>query len=220
MAGKNGEPIIRKVKNTSVAVSEDASIYKKKYYKVVLHSIDRNRETRESFSIKMSIRLRTPMPRVKQLLGTMPCTIKSGLSVSQANKLFAVMEELGAKATIEDYYLTPGKTVACRPAVAGLATRSTQIGSASSFNCPSCGWEIEAGSDHCPLCLEIFRRAPKRAAGAAADEGREAPDETARHRPQAPPPEKLPHGCIVIQRRWIVLAAALVILVLAVILLK
>lgn len=216
MAPKSGEPIIKKVKNTSVATPEDTSIYKKKYYKVVLHAIDPNKETIESFSIKMSIRLRTPMPRVKQILKKLPCTIKTGMNVSQANKLFAVMEELGAKVTVEAYYLKPGKSSDRPPAVAGLATKSTQIGTSSSFNCPSCGWENVSGSDHCPLCLEIFRRPQKSGPNAPGEAcSAQTPPE-----PAPPAPDESPAGFIIIRRRWIALAAALFLLVLSILLLK
>jgi hypothetical protein len=222
---KSGEPTIKKMKNTSAVIPEDSSIYKKKYYKIVLHSIDRHKETPESFSIKMAMRLRTPMPRVKQILRRLPCTIKSGLSVSQANKLFSIMEELGAKVTMEDYFLTPGKSGARAPMVDGLLSKSTQLGNASSFDCPSCGWENEAGADHCVLCLKIFRRPQKKVVSepSAVEAAADAPADPATGRPTIPAAgtqEDRPAGIIIVPRRWIVLAGTLFILLLIILLLK
>lgn len=213
MRERRGQPVIKKVKKSSAA-PEDASIYKKKYYKVTLLSIDPRKETPESFAIKMSIRLRTPMPRVKQLLKRMPCTLKSGMSVSQANKLFAVMEELGARVKVEDYYLAPGEAGERAAAVDTLASKGTKIGTASSFICPSCGWENEAGSHHCPLCLLIFRREHK------APSAQKQPERQPEDAPPAVDAEPSRDGLVIINTRWLVLAGVLLAVLLAVLILK
>ncbi len=140
--------------------AEDVSIYAKKYYRVVLEEIDRNKETVESFAIKMSMRLNTPLPRVRSMLKRIPCTVKSGLTITQANKLFAVLEDLGAKASVDSYFLTPGQDPR---KTGGLCRGEMEIGRGNlkkgkTKTCPSCGWEEDEEAEYCSICLESFKK--------------------------------------------------------------
>ena len=85
------------------------SVHSKKYYRVVLEKIDRERATIESFTIKLSLRMRTSLPRVKQVARRLPCAIKHSLTVNQANKLKNLLEELGGVVRIESHIVTPGE---------------------------------------------------------------------------------------------------------------
>ncbi|MBI4720708.1 MAG: hypothetical protein HY770_05730 [Chitinivibrionia bacterium] len=209
---KDKDPVIKKIKDAAAVRVEDAGIYKKKYHKVVLHSIDQNRETIDSFSIKMSMRLRSPLPRVKQLLKHLPCTIKSGMSVTQANKLFAVMEELGGKATIEAYYLTPGEGgEAKRPGVKGVL-----VDNGTTVVCPLCEWENETGAEYCSLCLHLFKK-KRRAASAVPGQGEAenpVPGAATAETPAAS------GNTVVISKRWLLLAASFAVLLLLILAIK
>jgi len=78
---------------------------------VVLESIDLDRESPDSFAIKLAVRTRTPVTRVRQVVSWLPCTVKRGLGVDQANKLRGVLQELGGRVRIESYLETPGAEV-------------------------------------------------------------------------------------------------------------
>lgn len=209
---KSEDPVIKKIRDASAVRAEDTAIYKKKYHKVVLHSIDPNKETIESFSIKMSIRLRSPLPHVKQLLKRLPSTVKSGMSVTQANKLFAVLEELGGKATIEAYFLTPGESPeAKRPGV-----KSLLVDNGSSIVCPVCEWENETGAEYCSLCLELFKK-KRRTASMLPGQGAAGDTVSGTAPAEAPAPAK---RALDIPRRWLFLAASFAVLLLLVLILK
>jgi ribosomal protein L7/L12 len=221
MLFKKGEdPVIKKIKDAAAMRAEDTAIYKKKYHKVVLHSIDPNKETLESFALKMSLRLRSPLPRVKQLLKRLPCVIKTGMSITQANKLFAVLEELGGKVTIETYFLTPGENSEKHRA----GVRNVIMDNGMSIVCPECEWENEAGSEYCSLCLYLFKK--KRKKISASPEPGEAADSApgpAPGRASAPKPGTAPVSAAntaAIPRRWLLLAASFAVLLLLILIIK
>lgn len=95
---------------TVFAMSEKVSIHSKKFYRVVLESIDPQRENVDSFAIKLAMRTRTSLPRVRQVVRNLPKTVKRGLDVRQANRLKTAIEEVGGRARLETYFLTPGET--------------------------------------------------------------------------------------------------------------
>jgi hypothetical protein len=220
MREKVGNPSIKKIRDTSVENEKDASIYRKKYYKVVLQSIDPRKETVDSFAIKMAMRLRTPMSRVKQILHHLPCTVKSGMSVTQANKLYAVMEELGAKARIDSYFLTPGEKTARERRLSegrGIWARNAHRRKGPPLVCPSCEWENEAGSEYCALCLAIFKKK-----NAGVDRIPSADEESAVYPHDAASAVTSPRFYLLmnLQHRWVLLGALLLILLVALILIK
>jgi hypothetical protein len=134
------------------------SIHTKKYHKVVLEEIDSGRETTESFSIKLSMRTRTPLPRVRQVLKRLPYTIKSGLSSSQANKLKSVLESIGGRARVETHFVTPGhraETSSSAPSP-GEPMELVLAGGGELLPCPSCGWEEESGTEFCSFCQQFL----------------------------------------------------------------
>jgi serine/threonine protein kinase len=70
-------------------------------YKVYLESIDLNRETPASFALKLSMRIRSPLPRIMALVKNMPAMVGGRLSVEKAKKLARVIHNLGGVARIE-----------------------------------------------------------------------------------------------------------------------
>jgi hypothetical protein len=167
--------------------AQELSIHTKKYYRVILLSIDPEKESPDSFAIKMSIRLRVPMPKVKHLLKYMPCDLKSGLTIQQANKLYHVLQELGGVAEVEQYFLTPG-SVAQRSKkkydVNTVDTKSAQSAqSAQSVKpvkpvkpgkqkviCHICGWEEPVDAEFCSICLVKFKEKVEMAKATPASE--------------------------------------------------
>lgn len=144
------EPKVEKIREYR---EEDPSIYKRRYYRVVLYGIDRARETQESFAIKMAMRLKVPMPRVKQIVANIPCTLKRGMSVAQANRLRTIVEEMGGEASVEDYYEVPGAS-----RVSPERSENAANDESGEKRCPECGWANDPDSTHCALCLKIFKK--------------------------------------------------------------
>jgi hypothetical protein len=132
--------------------SGNVSVYTKKYYRVVLEGFDQKRENADSFAIKLSIRTRTPLPRVRHVLRRLPRTIRSGLSQEQANRLKAVLESIGGVARLEAHFVTPGQSEELKPRPLVVKDHVENV-----IVCPECGWEEEEGVTYCSLCLRKFR---------------------------------------------------------------
>jgi serine/threonine protein kinase len=70
-------------------------------YKVYLESIDLNRESPETFALKLSMRIRSPLPRVMTIVKNMPTVVGGRLPIRRAKKLAKVIDQLGGVARIE-----------------------------------------------------------------------------------------------------------------------
>lgn len=70
-------------------------------YKVYLESIDPNQETPATFALKLSMRIRTPLPRVMTIVKNMPAVVGGRLPIRRAKKLAKIIGELGGVARIE-----------------------------------------------------------------------------------------------------------------------
>jgi len=70
-------------------------------YKVYLESIDLNVETPPSFALKLSMRIRSPLPRVMAIVKNMPCVVGGRLSIDKAKRLARAIGDLGGVARIE-----------------------------------------------------------------------------------------------------------------------
>jgi hypothetical protein len=148
--------------------SRNPSIHAIKYHRVVLEAIDPAKASPDSFSIKLSMRTRTSRPRVEHVLRQLPYTIKSGLSVDQANRLKSLLESLGGIARLESYVVEPGEHPSIRDERHGLfdliTVTSGPTGDASKKVCTTCGWSEPTDAEFCSLCLEPFpKRDDKRA---------------------------------------------------------
>ena len=70
-------------------------------YKVYLESIDLSRESAPSFALKLSMRIRSPLPRVMAIVRNMPTVVGGRLTIDKAKKLARVIDQLGGVARIE-----------------------------------------------------------------------------------------------------------------------
>ncbi len=117
---------------------------------MVLESIDLDRESPEGFAIKLAMRTRTPLPRVRMVVRRLPCAVKQGVSVAQANALKSVLEKIGGRARLESYLETPG--VDDRPpksAPVYLGQDDVKDDVVELRNCVACGWALDEGSESC-----------------------------------------------------------------------
>ena len=58
-------------------------------------------ETVDSFALKLSMRLKAPVPRMRQLVARAPCTVAQRLPYKKARWLHKVIGELGGTARLE-----------------------------------------------------------------------------------------------------------------------
>jgi hypothetical protein len=70
-------------------------------YKVFLESIDLNQETAATFALKLSMRIRSPLPRIMSIVKYMPTSVGGRLPIRKAKKLAKIIDELGGVARIE-----------------------------------------------------------------------------------------------------------------------
>jgi hypothetical protein len=172
-------------------IEEKLSVSSRKFYRVILESVDSTQETLESFAIKLSMRLRTPFPRVRQVVRNLPHTVKSNLTAAQANRLKAMIEEVGGQVKLETHFATPGETRLPDP---DRNPTERDIGDIpptvkdGKIKCPSCGWESEEDAQYCTICLRRFRDS-SRNAGLGANIPHDNPLDETSFRPQ---PEELP----------------------------
>jgi hypothetical protein len=85
------------------------NVHTRKFYRVVLEGIDPNKETPATFALKLSLRLSITLPRSKQFVKNAPCRIKGNISASEANKLKAILEEIGGQCRLESHFVTFGE---------------------------------------------------------------------------------------------------------------
>ncbi|MCK4774520.1 MAG: hypothetical protein KAT30_07030, partial [Candidatus Krumholzibacteria bacterium] len=133
-------------------VASRISVHSKRFFRVVLEAIDADRDSPDSFAIKLSMKTHTSLPRVRQLVRRLPCTIKQGLSVDQANRLKVVLEQLNGRARLESYLETPGvdKPASTQPAV-HLGEDAEEV-VVELRNCVSCGTALDEGAESCSFC--------------------------------------------------------------------
>ncbi len=132
-------------------------------YRVILETIDRSIETPDTFALKLSIRLKSPVVRMRQLVSRAPCTMAQRLPYKKARWLQKVIEELGGTARLEMVVeAVPAAAEKPAPAtskeVAKPLERRTPSGG---ILCPRCGWEEEPDARFCSLCLQHFNKTDK-----------------------------------------------------------
>jgi rubrerythrin len=130
-------------------MSAKLSIHAKRYYRVVLEGFDPKQDNADSFSLKLSMRTRTTLPRARQAVRAMPCSIKQGVDVAQANKLKDNIEGIGGRVRVESYLVTPGED---RPRPVQRREEADSEIEVTKWTCPSCDWEEASGSAACPCC--------------------------------------------------------------------
>lgn len=153
--------------------TEKFSVHSKKLYRVILEAIDPSVETEVSFALKLSLRMRTPLPRCKSVVRNMPSTLKIGLTGAQANRFAAILQELGATSRIEAYVVTPdsvervvpddeAEVIVEKPTPEDAPDERSPKEPGEKVTCPACGWEEQANATHCSICLRKFRNSDRR----------------------------------------------------------
>jgi len=124
-------------------------------YRVVLESIDSARDNEASFALKMSMKLRTPLPRIRSLVRNMPARIADRIPYKRALHLAKLLEEMGGKVRLD---VCP----AHGPASHGEGGQSAPSDSSrNGRTCPACGWVEEYDAEFCSVCLRSFTRSKK-----------------------------------------------------------
>jgi serine/threonine protein kinase len=149
-------------------------------YRVILETIDRQIETPDTFALKLSIRLKSPVVRMRQLVSRAPCTMAQRLPYKKARWLQKVIEELGGTARLEVVVDAPPvvEEKPAAPASKEIAKPLERRSSNGGILCPRCGWEEEPDARFCSLCLQHFNKTDKiDAPNFATRPGFEDPDE-------------------------------------------
>jgi len=120
-------------------------------YKVYLESIDLSSETAPSFALKLSMRIRSPLPRVMSIVNHMPAVVGGRLSIKKAKKLARVIDQLGGIARIEIHPIdeSTGSQASAerRRAASRPSGRDTDARESSSFRSPEEEYEFEVVRD-------------------------------------------------------------------------
>jgi tRNA A-37 threonylcarbamoyl transferase component Bud32 len=136
-------------------------------YRVILNSIDLSVETNETFALKLSMRLKSPLPRMRSLVARTPCTVAQRLPYRKAKWLQSVLQELGGEVRLEEF-VEPVKTI--EPSRTPSDVKQEAINqhvhperrtSSGGILCSHCGWEEEADAKFCSLCLRRFNKTDK-----------------------------------------------------------
>ena len=119
-------------------------------YRVVLESFDPQRENEASFALKLSMKLRTPLPRIKSLVKNAPSGVAGPLGYKGALALARAIEEVGGVVRLD----------ICRPdAPAGepdARWKKTPDAKSGGRVCSSCGWADVEAAEYCSMCYEPF----------------------------------------------------------------
>ena len=131
--------------------SDEISIHTKRYYRVILDGVDSDLESLDSFAVKLAARGHVTLSRARVAVSRFPYTVKSHLTAAQANRLKALLEELGGKVRIEAHYVTPG-------CFADTGRGATQRGPREKVVvCRQCGSTGEPDATYCSFCHRKFR---------------------------------------------------------------
>jgi hypothetical protein len=155
-------------------------------YQVILEAINLAQETPASFALKLSMRIRSPLPRVTSLVKKLPARVGGHLSSQKANKLASILEELGGiprvvvhtqeTEPVEEQKPVPKEDSTKRrkgesrqdeenfdqgTKTQTRAAPSTTAGPKASIICPECGWEGDADARFCPICSFVFEKVEK-----------------------------------------------------------
>jgi serine/threonine protein kinase len=134
-------------------------------YLVILQSIDPNVETAETFALKLSMRLKSPLPRMRSLVSRAPCVIVQRIPYKKARWLISVVEELGGTARLEviddrvPVTDAPNMEPTLRSDPAGKTAERRSV--SGGILCPRCGWEEEPDARFCSICLRLFDKTDK-----------------------------------------------------------
>jgi hypothetical protein len=135
-------------------------------YRVVLSAIDRSVETTETFALKLSLRLKSPLPRMRSLIARTPCTVAQRLPYKKAKWLESILVELGGEVRLEEFVEAKPVGVTKEPSDAKQEAiiknvQQERLTSSGGIICSRCGWEEDADAKFCSLCLRRFNKTDK-----------------------------------------------------------
>jgi serine/threonine protein kinase len=133
-------------------------------YRVILTEFDRSVETPETFALKLSMRLKSPLPRMRSLLARTPCAVANRLPYKKAKWLESVLLELGGDVRLEEFVepkKEPPRPSEPKQDASKLQEQAERRTSTGGILCPRCGWEEEADAKFCSLCLRRFNKTDK-----------------------------------------------------------
>jgi len=135
-------------------------------YRVVLSSIDLSVETTETFALKLSMRLKSPLPRMRSLVTRTPCTVAQRLPYKKAKWLESILVELGGVVRLEEFVETKPVEPTKEPSDAkqeavNRHVQPERMTSTGGILCSRCGWEEDADAKFCSLCLRRFNKTDK-----------------------------------------------------------
>jgi serine/threonine protein kinase len=131
-------------------------------YRVVLTSIDRSVENTETFALKLSMRLKSPLPRMRSLVARTPCAVVQRVPYKKAKWLESVLMELGGQVRLEELTEPVAPPPSKTPSEPKQdATQGARRSSSGGILCSRCGWEEESDAKFCSLCLAPFNKTDK-----------------------------------------------------------
>lgn len=119
-------------------------------YRVILESFDSARENEASFALRLSMKLRTPLPRMRSIVRTVPSRIYDRIPYKRALQLAKSIEEIGGRVRLD---VCPDDNAVPADSPAAPAPETTRGG----VTCPACGTELNRDAEYCPLCYQRFR---------------------------------------------------------------
>jgi hypothetical protein len=171
-------------------------------YRVTLLEIDRELETSETFALKLSMRLKAPLPRMRSLAARTPCVLVDRLPYKKARWLESVVKELGGKARLDA--IRDGTRVDAPPPAAPEPEapraappkpdkpKPSRRAPTGAVICPNCGWEEDAHARFCSMCRHNFNKTDKIDVRSLRQPGFENPfDNPLMHGEAAPAPDGL-----------------------------
>jgi serine/threonine protein kinase len=136
-------------------------------YRVMLARIDLSVETIETFALKLSMRLKSPLPRMRSLVSRTPCTVAQRLPYRKAKWLQSVLEELGGEVRLEEVVEAPRSEERpkepsdVKQEATNRHVQPERRSATGGIICSRCGWEEDADAKFCSLCLRRFNKTDK-----------------------------------------------------------
>jgi tRNA A-37 threonylcarbamoyl transferase component Bud32 len=134
-------------------------------YRVILTSIDRSVETVDSFALKLSMRLKSPLPRMRSLVSRAPCAVAQRLPYKKAKWLQSVLTELGGDVRLEEFVErapTPPKEPSdVKQEAINRHVHAERRTTSGGILCSRCGWEEDVDAKFCSICLRRFNKTDK-----------------------------------------------------------
>lgn len=142
-------------------------------YRVFLESIDTLRESPDTFALKLSMRIKMPLPRARILVKSMPSQISSGMPYAKARRLVRLLDKMGGTTRMEAVasptgprQRRPAKPAVPRPRPRAQQAEPQERGAVATMEktdrqqalpvavarCEGCGWEQDGVSMFCKVC--------------------------------------------------------------------